>query len=241
MKIGTLEFKWTVSRGRDSYGYNICTLFLDGEKVARCNGGGYDMKGTCLGDFIADRFADRLLKLKEKSMPEQSHWEPSNKRRCANLDCLLAKHDVGAPEELFAPDVMECPYCHGATRAASNDGKQVVTGRSFYGLRYINPTFDPGKAVVKHAPVFGKDDDAGKTVAVLEKEGKSLGLERYQAFWSATSKFPTRKHRIPSIDGACGMSSVQEIMRAIKLDIEYVPTKGSNSIYLLHDHKRSRR
>lgn len=193
MKIGTLEFKWSVSRGRDSYGYNICTLFFDGEKVARCNGGGYDMKGTCLGNFIASRFADRLLKLKEKDLPKAGGCRPEGTR----------------PE--------------------------------FYGLSYIDPTYDPGKAVVKHAPVFGKDEDAGKTVAVLEKEGKSLGLERYQAFWSATSKFPTRKHRIPSIDGACGMSSVQEIMRAIKLDIEYVPTKGGNSIYLLHDHKRSRK
>ena len=46
-----LTFKWTVSRGRDSYGYNIVTLRVDGDKVSSCNGGGYDMKGTCLGNL----------------------------------------------------------------------------------------------------------------------------------------------------------------------------------------------
>jgi len=59
----TLKFKWTVSRGRDTYGYNICSLWVNGRKVSSCNGGGYDMNGTSLGLFIADRYSDRLLAL----------------------------------------------------------------------------------------------------------------------------------------------------------------------------------
>ena len=27
-----LKFKYTTSKGRDSYGYNICSLWVDGEK-----------------------------------------------------------------------------------------------------------------------------------------------------------------------------------------------------------------
>lgn len=59
----TLEFKWGVSRGRDTYGYTICSLYVDGRKVASCNGGGYDMKGTSFGHYLERAYADRLLKL----------------------------------------------------------------------------------------------------------------------------------------------------------------------------------
>ena len=58
-----LKFKWTVSRGRDTYGYNICSLYVDGNKVSSCDGGGYDMKGTALGNWITDIFQDKLRKL----------------------------------------------------------------------------------------------------------------------------------------------------------------------------------
>ena len=47
-----LEFRWTTSRARDSYGYNRCTLYAGRDKVASTCGGGYDMKGTVLGNFI---------------------------------------------------------------------------------------------------------------------------------------------------------------------------------------------
>lgn len=62
--VGTvLEFKWTVSRGRDTYGYNICTLRdRFGKRLARC-GGGYDMKGTCLGQWIQGAFQAELIAL----------------------------------------------------------------------------------------------------------------------------------------------------------------------------------
>lgn len=141
------------------------------------------MEGACLGDFIADHFKERLLKLK-----------------------LKPKH---------GPD--------GA----------------FYGLSFIDPKFDAGKVRVKTAPCFGTDGDVGKTVEELEKEGKSLGLERFQAFVYGTSKFSTRKHRVPSIDGACGIDSVKRIMKAIKLDMVRVDTRPP--VFQLIDTKRVRR
>jgi len=60
----TLIFKWTVSRRRDTYGYNICSLYIDGEKVASCNGGGYDMKGTVLGIWMKFEFSNLIKGLK---------------------------------------------------------------------------------------------------------------------------------------------------------------------------------
>lgn len=57
------EFRWTVSRGRDTYGYNICSLWLDGSKVSSCNGGGYDMQGTAFADWLQKHAQDRLRKL----------------------------------------------------------------------------------------------------------------------------------------------------------------------------------
>jgi hypothetical protein len=58
-----LETKWTVSRGRETYGYNVCTLYADGKKAARCNGGGYDMTGTVIGEWIEKNYQDRLKTL----------------------------------------------------------------------------------------------------------------------------------------------------------------------------------
>lgn len=62
-QVKNLHFKWTVSRGRETYGYNICTLLVDGDKVASCNGGGYDMQGTAFGEWIQNAYQDRLKKL----------------------------------------------------------------------------------------------------------------------------------------------------------------------------------
>lgn len=57
------EFRWTISRGQDTYGYNICTLYINGDKVSSCNGGGYDMQGTCLGEWIVMQFEEELRTL----------------------------------------------------------------------------------------------------------------------------------------------------------------------------------
>lgn len=70
-----------------------------------------------------------------------------------------------------------------------------------------------------------------------EAAGESLGLERYQAFYRASSKVPTERHTVPLIDGACGMSSVERIANAIGLRLKYI-TGGRSSksdIYLLRN------
>lgn len=199
------EFKWTVSRGRDTYGYNICTLYVDGLRVARCNGGGYDMKGTCYGDFLARNFAARLNSL-----------------------------------QIPAPVVETCPHCHGSgfgVGEANGDAApcyhchkgKVVSETGFYGLTFHDPNYDPGKAIIgrdtsdRTLAQIGGGSSEGKTVEQAEADGDSIGLERYQAIYSASSKFPTVLHTIPSIDGACGMSSVDKIGKAIGVRLEWLP------------------
>ena len=161
-----LEFKWTVSRGRDSYGYNICSLYVDRMKVTSCNGGGYDMKGTCLGHYVAHEFSSELL------------------------------------SEDFAEK------CRSGPDKVSNRDKEA---RGFYGLHFHDPCFNPGKAEVD-----------GKTIEQMEKDGESLGLERYQAFYRESTRVPDALHFIPSIDGACGFSTVEKILHAVGYELEYI-------------------
>jgi len=61
-----LKFKWSISHGRNTNGYNICSLYVDGKRVASCNGGNYDMMGTSLGEWIAKTFGNELKKLSAK-------------------------------------------------------------------------------------------------------------------------------------------------------------------------------
>lgn len=60
-----LQIKWSVSRGRNTYGYNICSLYVDGQKSASCNGGGYDMEGSVLGDWMTREFQHQLKSIDE--------------------------------------------------------------------------------------------------------------------------------------------------------------------------------
>jgi hypothetical protein len=61
-----LVIKWTVSKGQDTYGYNICSLWINGEKKYSTCGGGYDMYGTVLGNFIQDRFYNELKRMDKR-------------------------------------------------------------------------------------------------------------------------------------------------------------------------------
>lgn len=85
----TLVFKGTVSKGRDMYGYNICSLWVNGYKETSCNGGGYDMQGTCLADYLLAHYKDRIIKLKAQygSMDKGKgfygliYWKKGKRRR----------------------------------------------------------------------------------------------------------------------------------------------------------------
>lgn len=59
--ITHLKLSWSVSKGRDTDGYNICRLDDNNTgKRYKCNGGGYDMVGTCFGQWLADVYQEQL-------------------------------------------------------------------------------------------------------------------------------------------------------------------------------------
>lgn len=55
-----LEERWSISKGYETYGYNICSLWFGDIKVATCNGGGYDLQSTSISNFINLYFQNRL-------------------------------------------------------------------------------------------------------------------------------------------------------------------------------------
>lgn len=249
-----LEFKWTVSRGRESYGYNICTLRVDGQKVSSCNGGGYDMKGTSLGSWVARAFTAELLKLKSKDMPEQSHWQPDYQRICDG-DCRVDYQDrliransatkngfpiTATPLPKLPEDCYECPTCKGPTRQ-SQDGSRIDDGRYFYGLRFHDPNYDPLSAKLERCDdTFTTPEDVGKTFRQLQKEGKIVNLDVLRTWYKASSPHATKRHVIPRIDGACGFSSVQTILKAIGYDLEHVSGHSRDDTYILRKVARKR-
>lgn len=67
-KINHLSLSWSTSRGRDTYGYNICRL--DDRKTGerfKCMGGGYDMMGTVFGNWLEATYQPELLALKDRA------------------------------------------------------------------------------------------------------------------------------------------------------------------------------
>jgi hypothetical protein len=66
MKTKYLSLKWSVSRGRETSGYNICTVRDEDGKAYRCNGGGFDMVGTSFGLWLAENYQNELMKLPDE-------------------------------------------------------------------------------------------------------------------------------------------------------------------------------
>lgn len=69
-----LRIRWGISRGRLTYGYNICTVIDErtGKRYS-CNGGGYDMVGTSFGRWLGDVKQAELQALADKHGPSAQH------------------------------------------------------------------------------------------------------------------------------------------------------------------------
>lgn len=67
-QINHLVLSWSVSKGRDTYGYNICRLDdRNNGKRFRCMGGGYDMIGTVFGEWLQENYQEKLQAIKARS------------------------------------------------------------------------------------------------------------------------------------------------------------------------------
>ena len=116
-----LRIRWGISKGRDTYGYNICTITDERTgKRHSCNGGGYDMVGTSFGNWLADTYQDRLVKLARERGPSTEHagqvadtygmyhWaddRPVALNGACGLECMLRiAKDIGLEvERTFKP------------------------------------------------------------------------------------------------------------------------------------------
>jgi hypothetical protein len=59
-----LAITWVISRGDTTFGYNICRLDdTQAGKRYRCIGGGYDMIGTVVAQWLEDLFQPQLQQL----------------------------------------------------------------------------------------------------------------------------------------------------------------------------------
>jgi hypothetical protein len=88
--------------------------------------------------------------------------------------------------------------------------------KEHYGLSFHDPNYKVGKAVLP----------SGKTVEEAEAARESLGLERYQQTFAASSKVPTERHVVPHFDGATGINNVERLLRRIGGDIRQVRASG---------------
>jgi hypothetical protein len=81
-----LSISWSVSKGRETYGYNICRLddYDTGQRY-RTLGGGYDMVGTVFADWLADCHQDRLVEISDRA---SSVWCAGSRLRNDDRDAL---------------------------------------------------------------------------------------------------------------------------------------------------------
>ena len=78
--LSSFTIKYTESRGCDTYGELICTLRECGEKVARCNGGGYDMAGTVFAEWLKIHFEEELKRLCASDYFALDFYDPRAKK-----------------------------------------------------------------------------------------------------------------------------------------------------------------
>jgi hypothetical protein len=62
--MATYTLNWSISRARDTEGYNVLTARDSrGRKVAGCCGGGYDMEGTVFAEILTKHHLARIASL----------------------------------------------------------------------------------------------------------------------------------------------------------------------------------
>lgn len=85
-----LAITWSTSRGRDTYGYNICRLDVRSTSQRyKCMGGGYDMLGTVVGQWLQGvyhrRLLDFMLSIPHADEPYGIRLHYSTERRPAHI------------------------------------------------------------------------------------------------------------------------------------------------------------
>ena len=99
-----ITITWGVSKARDTLGYTTCSCRdINGTFVARCNGGGYDLRGTVIGEWMTGAFQKELNALPTKSFDRARNGQGIElySLRFLNLD-----HDPG--QEVIGRLALDC-------------------------------------------------------------------------------------------------------------------------------------
>lgn len=84
--INHLSISWAISRGRDTYGWNICRLDdRNNGRRYRCHGGGYDMIGTVFGDWLQSCHQEDLKALFAHNTSVDCGYQVPGYRKIENL------------------------------------------------------------------------------------------------------------------------------------------------------------
>lgn len=74
-----LKVKWSISRGYETAGYNICTLTDESTgKRYRSLGGGYDLLGTVFGEWLQETHQDALARIAGRAHQTVTHTTGSD-------------------------------------------------------------------------------------------------------------------------------------------------------------------
>lgn len=123
-----LHFKRGTSKGRDTYGYTIVSLYIDGEKVSSCQGGGYDMQGTALADWMEFQFSEELKTLE----PFHRIGEGDNERQVGFYGLFV--HVKG--DNKYQPKWMEGAKLHLDGGCGFSSMESIIKALG-YRLRYL--------------------------------------------------------------------------------------------------------
>lgn len=82
-QINKLTLSWSTSKGRDTYGHNICRLDdrNNGQRF-RTIGGGYDMTGTVFGQWLETYYQKELMMVSQQAHSvynQQKEWVTSGR------------------------------------------------------------------------------------------------------------------------------------------------------------------
>jgi hypothetical protein len=115
MKTHTLKLRWTVSKAKDSYGYNVLTL-LDGDDKYKTSGGGYDMQGTVFANWLQAKFFPKIIEICRPKKDEfYGYYDTSYGQYLSGacgLDCMIkiAKAIGLGVQQVYCPKIRNLEF-----------------------------------------------------------------------------------------------------------------------------------
>lgn len=192
----TLTHKTGVSKGRDTYGYNLVTLTdtETGKHYRQC-GGGYDILGAALGDDLQALYPERLNALHKLAEAQVIDGKYQSRREAGRMSSDPYKHYYGLTAYYDAAGNLKKVNLDGSTGFSNVQGiakamgldiqpVHVKNSRARYStLSHINIIELTGldKACIDQALYYGQTlrgrEEASRKAAELQETVEREGLD----------------------------------------------------------------